>query len=140
LKLAVHKLKTWPLYFAAIVSGAKTFEVRKNDREFLVGDSLFLMEFCPKDESYTGRQWVVIITYIFKGGAFGVDSSFSVLGIRQLSTAELVIEQNGRTTGNSTPKTPPRGEIKPECRSCGRSYQCTFDRGSASCKLTYVPV
>ena len=34
----VHELKCWPEYFEAVISGAKTFEVRKNDRDFAVRD------------------------------------------------------------------------------------------------------
>jgi len=39
-----HKLKTWPEYFDAILRGVKTFEIRKNDRNFKVGDKLNLLE------------------------------------------------------------------------------------------------
>ncbi|MPN35294.1 hypothetical protein SDC9_182791 [bioreactor metagenome] len=35
-----HKLKTLPKYFDKIVSGSKTFEVRRDDRPFTEGDSL----------------------------------------------------------------------------------------------------
>ena len=85
--MSVHNLKTWPEYFAAIVCGEKTFEVRKADRGFAVGDHLCLQEFIPEYEQYTGRNWVVVVTYIMYGGSFGVDKSFCVLGIRQLSTS-----------------------------------------------------
>jgi len=50
-----HLLKTLPTYFKAIISGNKTFEIRINDREFCVGDKVFLREF--SEELYTGR-WV----------------------------------------------------------------------------------
>ena len=32
-----HDLKTWPEYFAEIANGNKTFELRKNDRDFESG-------------------------------------------------------------------------------------------------------
>lgn len=34
----MHTLKTWEPYFSATLRGEKTFEVRKNDRNYAVGD------------------------------------------------------------------------------------------------------
>lgn len=39
-----HYLKTVQPYFDAIDQGLKTFEIRKNDRDFKVGDILVLLE------------------------------------------------------------------------------------------------
>lgn len=38
--MAEHELKTRAVYFDAVQRGEKNFEVRKNDREFAVGDVL----------------------------------------------------------------------------------------------------
>lgn len=38
----IHKLKTWPEFFLALEMWRKMFEVRKNDRNFSVGDTLLL--------------------------------------------------------------------------------------------------
>lgn len=35
-----HNLKTLPKWYKDVVSGAKTFEVRRKDRNFKVGDTL----------------------------------------------------------------------------------------------------
>jgi len=43
-----HELKCHPIYFERIVSGQKKFEVRKNDRNFQVGDTLLLKEYDPE--------------------------------------------------------------------------------------------
>lgn len=40
----VHELKTWNEYFEAVFMGHKTFEVRKNDRDFKKGDTLILKD------------------------------------------------------------------------------------------------
>ncbi|MEG0259568.1 MAG: DUF3850 domain-containing protein [Lysinibacillus sp.] len=39
--MATHDLKILPEYLEAVVSGKKTFEIRKNDRDFQVGDRIF---------------------------------------------------------------------------------------------------
>ena len=62
-----HVLKTWPQYFNAIIDGRKTFECRKNDRPFAVGDVLHLLEWDPETQEYTGRSMDRRITYILDG-------------------------------------------------------------------------
>lgn len=59
-----HELKVWPAYFVALADGRKTFEVRKNDRGFLLGDTLVLKEWRPSDRTYTGRSIVRSVSYI----------------------------------------------------------------------------
>lgn len=58
-----HELKTLPEYFKAVVENKKTFEVRKNDRNFKVGDILILKEWTPEN-NYTGNEISKKITYI----------------------------------------------------------------------------
>lgn len=43
----IHYLKTYIEFFQAIKSGDKNFELRKNDRDYKVGDILVLMEYGP---------------------------------------------------------------------------------------------
>jgi hypothetical protein len=59
-----HRLKSWPQFFERILSGEKTHELRRGDRDFLVGDILRLQEFDPCKNQYTGRECSVLITYI----------------------------------------------------------------------------
>lgn len=59
----LHDLKIKPEYFSEVVKGIKTFEVRKNDRGFKVGDKINLREINNSCE-YTGRHLVGTITYI----------------------------------------------------------------------------
>ncbi len=58
----IHALKTLPEYFEAVRKGDKTFELRKNDRNFKVGDYLALNEWDGK--KYTGRALLAKITYM----------------------------------------------------------------------------
>ena len=39
-----HDLKILDVYFAEVINGKKTFEIRKNDREFQDGDTVMLHE------------------------------------------------------------------------------------------------
>lgn len=57
----IHELKTKPEYFKAVREGTKLFELRRNDRDFCVGDYLALNEW---DGVYTGRTELVRINYI----------------------------------------------------------------------------
>ena len=66
----IHELKILPCFFKAVISGEKTFEIRKADRPFKVGDLLALNEF---DEGYTGNSCVVYIDYILNDKVFCKD-------------------------------------------------------------------
>lgn len=57
-----HNLKILPKYFEAVINDEKTFEIRKNDRNFIVGDIAVLKEF--ENGSYTGRFVEAEITYL----------------------------------------------------------------------------
>ena len=60
----VHKLKTWPTYFYAVTAGTKTFEIRKNDRDFKEGDVLILQCYDPERKVYNGQEVAKRVTYI----------------------------------------------------------------------------
>ena len=79
--MAKHELKTWSEYFQAVLNGSKTFEVRKNDRSFKVGDLLLLREW--DNIEYTGDTALFKITYILQGGNFGIEAGYCVLGIQK---------------------------------------------------------
>lgn len=49
-----HDLKIWPQYFSRAADGCKTFEVRKNDRGFQMGDEVVLHEWDLIDALISG--------------------------------------------------------------------------------------
>ncbi|CAI9397116.1 RNA-binding protein [Niallia circulans] len=59
-----HFLKIQPQYFEEVRNGNKSFEIRKNDRDFKVGDTLYLQEYNPLAQEYTGEVVKREITYI----------------------------------------------------------------------------
>lgn len=67
-----HDLKIWSRHFEAVISGKKKAELRKNDRNFQVGDTLLLREVTEPQCEYTGRKTYVTVTHIIKGGEMDV--------------------------------------------------------------------
>lgn len=82
MKETVHELKTWKQYFEEVFMGRKTFEIRKNDRNFKRGDILILKEWDNDNKSYTGREMARRVTYILNGGQFGISDEFVVMSIQ----------------------------------------------------------
>lgn len=75
----IHELKILTKYFNAVVDGTKTFELRKDDRDFKVGDLIRLHEF---DGEYTGRNSLYEITYKLNGGEYGLEKGYCILSIK----------------------------------------------------------
>ncbi len=80
----MHELKTWPIVFDALLLRAKTFEVRKDDRGYAVGDKLVLKEWSPDTKTYTGRTMRALITYLLPGGRFGIEAGYVCMSIRRM--------------------------------------------------------
>lgn len=77
-----HQLKIHPEYFKEVLLGHKTFEIRLNDRNFQVGDTLILQEYNPITQTYTGRQLARVVTYILHGPAFGLQPDYVIMSIQ----------------------------------------------------------
>ena len=75
-----HHLKIWPEYFIEIINGRKTFELRKNDRDFSPGDTLILEEWNPETHEYTGRKLTQTVGYLVQG-VFGLPDDVCVMSI-----------------------------------------------------------
>lgn len=58
-----HQLKIKSEYFKAVISSKKSFEIRRNDRNFQEGDILELREINDSG-SYTGAVCYVNVTYV----------------------------------------------------------------------------
>jgi Zn finger protein HypA/HybF involved in hydrogenase expression len=83
-----HELKTDPLPFADILSGEKTHEIRVDDRDFKVGDTLVLRETrysrrAMREEGrwleYTGREVERVVTHIQRG--YGLPDGLVVMSL-----------------------------------------------------------
>ena len=90
--MSEHDLKIWPPFFEHVVSGRKTFDVRRDDRNFKLGDTVLLREWEPKERGhqdspyYTGREHRMRISYILnprpgRDPDCGLVPGFVVLGL-----------------------------------------------------------
>lgn len=93
--MKIHELKILPQYFNAVVSNKKTFELRKDDRGFQVGDILMLKEFNLQEkyetidgaETYfSGKKVLRQISYILKdeSESMGLSKDYAILGIKPI--------------------------------------------------------
>lgn len=77
-----HELKTWQSYFHALADGTKNFELRRDDRDFRIGDILRLRETEYGSGAYTGREVRREITYILRREEdLGLQDGFAILSL-----------------------------------------------------------
>lgn len=94
-----HELKCHPEPFQAVKRGEKTFEYRKDDRDYRVGDTLWLREwdltriaarefngrssFEAELQGYTGERVHRTVTYIIREG-YGIPEGYCIMSIASL--------------------------------------------------------
>lgn len=108
----VHEVKVLPEYFSALECGDKTFEVRKKDRLYAVGDCLAVNEFIPdkhwdpyssvpgsfrqtNDGYYTGNCLIFLITYILNDPEYCAEGTV-ILGLRKVDFASDCKNKEGK--------------------------------------------
>lgn len=84
-----HELKTDPIPFHEAKRGQKTFELRRNDRDFQPGDEIVLRETVysallmregrPLD--YTGEVLRFRAGYILRSPAYGIPEGFCIISL-----------------------------------------------------------
>jgi hypothetical protein len=79
-----HVLKTWPYYWDAIETGAKTFEVRRGDRPYHVGDYLELRRYDPKTETYTKDCPPIVKRVSFVMSGMGLEPGYVAMGLQDI--------------------------------------------------------
>ena len=74
--------KILPQYFAEVISGKKTFELRKDEDQAEEGDVLILREW--DGEKYTGNAVLTTITYVLRGvPQYGLMDGYCIIGIKK---------------------------------------------------------
>lgn len=75
-----HRLKLAKMFFDAVDTGKKTFELQKNDRNYQLGDILEMHEVDAGEE--TGRVTIKEVEYILEGFK-GLEEGYCILGIKE---------------------------------------------------------
>lgn len=106
-----HHLKTWTGFFKSVASGEKTFEIRKNDRNFQTGDLAFLWEYDPLSaEPYSGKYITCTVGYVLtpelveqynnlvpgQTKTVGVEPGYCVWVITRLDASSLLEENHNQ--------------------------------------------
>jgi len=97
--MKLHELKILSQYKASIDAGQKTFELRKNDRDYKVGDLIHFTVIESKHEDYQEVAWrftrhpylddIYAITYVLKDvPQYGLDKDYCILGIKKLEVSD----------------------------------------------------
>lgn len=77
-----HVVKCWPQPFRSIKDGIKLMEIRRNDRDYAVGDIITLVEYYPSGK-YTGEEFDVEVMHIVKDTDFpvGIKPGYCVMSV-----------------------------------------------------------
>lgn len=97
--MKLHELKIKHEYLIEVVMGRKTFELRKNDRDYQIGDLIHFVEVCDIPYVYDYERNKIVnkqvvrefkdnpnnlfkITYVLKNvPQYGLDKDYCILGI-----------------------------------------------------------
>lgn len=95
--MKLHELKILHPYLIDITIGTKTFELRKNDRDYQEGDLIRFIDI-GEDDTTTTKCWyepnidentLYRITYVLKDvEKYGLDKDYCILAIKKLEIKE----------------------------------------------------
>lgn len=85
----IYALKQHPKHFEGVISGKKLFEIRKNDRDYKVGDLLALNEYDPETKSYTGASVLVYVDYILDNPEY-CKEGYVVMSIKPCAVSKKI--------------------------------------------------
>ena len=89
--MKLHELKIKHEYLIEVVMGRKTFELRKNDKDYQVGDLIRFIDIKQSNSNnrdcdiYIDEDDLYKITYILKNvPQYGLDKDYCILAIKKL--------------------------------------------------------
>lgn len=88
-KMDIHRVKSWPEYYAPIVRNIKTFDLRKDDRAYAVGDWIVFEEFKHGIGTYTGATTTRRIVYILRNFD-GLMPGYCILGLGEVDDVSML--------------------------------------------------
>lgn len=78
--MIVHNVKLWTEYFHDALTGQKSFEVRRNDRDYREGDLLILWEYNRASKTVTGGRFVAKVGHVVRNFP-GLKKGWCVFGL-----------------------------------------------------------
>lgn len=96
--MKLHELKILHEYLIDVSIGKKTFELRKNDRDYQVGDLIRFIDIREDDSTANKNQiepnidenTLYRITYVLKDvEKYGLDKDYCILAIKKLNIKEV---------------------------------------------------
>ena len=103
--MKLHELKILHKYLVDVDLGNKTFELRKNDRDYQVGDLMRFIDIREDDSTtknsiyegqirpYINENTLYRITYVLKDvEKYGLDKDYCILAIKKLNIKEVYDE------------------------------------------------
>ncbi len=101
--MKLHELKILHEYLVDVDLGKKTFELRKNDRDYQVGDLIRFIDIREDDSTANKNQiepnidenTLYRITYVLKDvEKYGLDKDYCILAIKKLNIKEVYDESH----------------------------------------------
>lgn len=95
--MKLHELKILHKYLVEVDLGKKTFELRKNDRDYQVGDLIRFIDIQKDYSTYKNQiepnideNTLYRITYVLKDvEKYGLDKDYCILAIKKLDIKEV---------------------------------------------------
>lgn len=101
--MKLHELKILHKYLVEVDLGKKTFELRKNDRDYQVGDLIRFIDVREDDSTANKNQiepnidenTLYRITYVLKDvEKYGLNKDYCILAIKKLNIKEVYDESH----------------------------------------------
>ena len=90
----VHHLKLSKKHYSSVLFGHKTFEIRKNDRDYMIDDYVYFDEVYQRE--YTGQHShcfrITFIVYQFEFKE-GLKNNYCVFGIEMVNELETLFKE-----------------------------------------------
>jgi ribosomal protein S17 len=92
-----HFLKTINPYFGQVWDLNKKFEFRKNDRNFKIGDIVYLQEYYPLNKYFSGSEIKVKITSLLKDFE-GINKDYCVFSFSVIERILMNVDLEGEVS------------------------------------------
>lgn len=87
--MSTHDIKILPHYFEDVLKHIKTFELRKDDQNYQVGDIVNLHEF--DGQNYTGQIATIQISYVLRNvSKYGLQDGYCIFTWKEVLSTELL--------------------------------------------------